>query len=264
MEWLTLFSIALITTTIIMCLTWLWAVRINNYGIVDAVWSFSFLIQGLIFFSFTNGNQVRSLITLLILGLWSLRLGYFLTKRIYGHHPVEDTRYQNLRLDYGNNYKFRFFLFFMMQALSVSVLTLPFIFVFKNQNSQLGIVETIGVMIWAISLIGESISDAQMSHFKKISKMNPSLGRTCNIGLWKYSRHPNYFFESNIWWGFFLVMAGSGAYWGIYTALTILFLLLKVTGVPPSEEQALKSRGDEYRAYQRRTSVFIPWFTRRP
>ena len=196
MEWLTLFSIALTITIIIMGFTWLFAVKINNYGIVDAVWSFCFLLHGLIFFSFTNGNHVRSLITLLILGLWSLRLGYFLTRRIYGHHPIEDTRYQHLRTDYGSNYKFRFFLFFMLQAVSVSVLTLPFIFVFKNKDIQLGLVESLGVILWIISLIGESVSDSQLSHFKKISKENLNLIYFVSSCLWKADNDAETFFKT--------------------------------------------------------------------
>ncbi len=259
MSWLTLFSMTLIVTMIIMMATWFLSLKIDNYGIVDAVWSLSFILHGGLFFYFSDGNTVRSCLVFLMLGLWSMRLGFFLTKRIASHHPIEDARYQNLRTEYGINYKWRFFLFFMLQALSVSILTLPFIFVFKNSSSEISIVEKIGILVWIISLVGESLADHQMNQFKKLSKINPQIGRTCNIGLWRYSRHPNYFFESNIWWGFFLIMAGSGAFWGIYTAFIILFLLLKVTGVPPSEEQALKSRGDEYRAYQRQTSVFIPW-----
>lgn len=103
-------------------------------------------------------------------------------------------------------------------------------------------------------------ADQQMSAFKKLSKTHPEMGRTCNVGLWKYSRHPNYFLKVIFGGHFFIFMIGSGIYWGVYTALIILFLLIKVTGVPPSEEQSLKTRGDEYRAYQKRTSMFIPWF----
>lgn len=260
MEWLALFSIALAVTIVVMFVAWLWAIKVNNFALVDAVWAFCFSLHALIFFIFSDGLITRKILLLVMIALWSLRLGYFLTRRIYGHHPDEDTRYQHLRSEYKDKFKVRFLIFYFYQAISVSVLTVPFIFVFKNTSESINAFEIAGAIYWLIAVFGEAIADHQMSDFKKRSKLHPEMGRTCNIGLWKYSRHPNYFFESNIWWAFFIFMIGSQVYWGIYPALVILFLLLKVTGVPPSEEQSLKSRGDEYRAYQKKTSVFIPWF----
>ncbi len=260
MEWLTLFGVGLVITLVIMFISWLWAVKVENFGLVDAVWSLSFLIHGITFYIFSDGYGPRKNIILAMLGLWSLRLGYFLAKRIYGHHPDEDTRYIHLRSEYKENYKFRFLLFYFYQAVSVSFLTLPFIFIFQNQTASINGFEIAGLLYWIFALTGESIADHQMSEFKRQAKVNPEMGRTCNIGLWKYSRHPNYFFESNIWWAFFIFMIGSGVYWGVYSAVIILVLLVKVTGVPPSEEQSLKTRGEEYKTYQRKTSMFIPWF----
>lgn len=260
MESLTMFSVALGVTVLIMFISWLWAVKVDNFGLVDAVWAFCFFIQGIIFTIMSDGSPARKTLLLIMIALWSSRLGFFLTRRIYSHHPTEDTRYKHLRSEYGENYKFRFLMFYFMQALSVSILTLPFIFVFKNSAAEINYFEIFGAIFWLFAVCGEALADHQMNTFRVLSKKNPSVGRTCNIGLWKYSRHPNYFFESNIWWGFFIFMMGSGVYWGVYSALIILFLLLKVTGVPPSEEQALKNRGEEYREYQRKTSMFIPWF----
>lgn len=260
MEWLSLFGITLGITLLVMLLSWAWAVKVNNFGIVDAVWAFCFLLHALIFAFLSEGFLERKILLTLMLGLWSFRLGYYLTKRIYSHHPDEDTRYKHLRAEYGDKFKMRFMVFYFYQAISVSVLTLPFIFVFKNATPEINSFEIIAFVYWLVSVCGESLADHQLNTFKHLSKNNPQMGRTCNIGLWKYSRHPNYFFESNIWWGFFIFMMGSQIYWGVYCALIILFLLLKVTGVPPSEAQALKSRGDEYVQYQRKTSAFIPWF----
>ena len=260
MEWLTLFGVALVITMIIMYISWVWAVKVNNFSLVDAVWAFCFLVQGIVFYVFSEGYETRKNLLLAMIGLWSLRLGYFLTRRISSHHPEEDTRYKYLRSEYKENYKIRFLLCYFYQAVSVSVLTLPFIFVFQNKSEAISPFEIAGALYWLVAVFGEAIADHQMSEFKKLSKIHPEMGKTCNIGLWKYSRHPNYFFESNIWWGFFIFMIGSGIYWGVYSAVIILVLLLKVTGVPPSEEQSLKTRGEEYRAYQRKTSVFIPWF----
>jgi steroid 5-alpha reductase family enzyme len=256
-----IFFLTLGFTLIAMYRIWIWAVKIENFGIVDAAWSAGFLVHVALFCYFADGALARKIIFFLMIGLWSFRLAYYLSTRIYKHHPEEDTRYAQLRKDYGDNYKTRFLYFFMFQAVSISILTLPFIFVFKNTNDSLGLIEYVGLAAFAISLFGETIADFQLNSFK----LNPAnKGKVCNVGLWKYSRHPNYFFEACIWFSFFIFMLGtSGLIWSIYSPLIILFLLLKVTGVPPSEAQSLKSRGEAYKEYQQKTSVFIPWFTKK-
>lgn len=253
--------LTLLITVFVMLITWFYAVKIENFGIVDAVWSFCFLMHASLFFVLSEGLGQRKLIFLMMIGFWSFRLGFFLTKRIASHHPDEDTRYIKLRNDYGADYKKRFLLFFFYQAISVSFLTLPFVFVFQNTSAEISILEWLGLAVWAFSLLGESIADAQMNSFRA----NPAnKGKVCNVGLWNYSRHPNYFFESCIWWGYFIFMlATPGLIWSIYTPLVMLLLLVKVTGVPPSEAQSLKSRGDAYRKYQEKTSMFIPWFPKK-
>lgn len=255
-----IFLIALVITVVILFLTWAYAVKIKNFGIVDAVWAFCFVIHAAIFDLFTEGYTNRKILFLSMLVIWSCRLGFYLAKRIASHHPKEDTRYVNLRADYKENFKLRFLLFYFYQAVSVSFLTLPFIFVFQNAATEISNLEWVGVVLWSIAVLGEAIADYQMKAFRS----NPSnKGKVCDVGLWKYSRHPNYFFESLIWWSYFIFMlATPGLIWSIYAPLTMLFLLTKVTGVPPSEAQALKSRGEAYRRYQEKTSVFIPWFTK--
>ena len=252
-----IFLIALVITLLILFLTWVYAVKIKNFGIVDAVWAFCFVVHAALFDLFTEGYSQRKLLFLAMLTLWSCRLGFYLAKRIASHHPNEDTRYINLRAEYKENFKLRFLLFYFYQAVSVSFLTLPFIFVFQNSSPEISNLEGLGVGVWLIAFIGEAIADYQMNTFRS----NPAnKGKVCDVGLWKYSRHPNYFFESLIWWGYFIFMlATPGLVWSIYVPLTMLFLLVKVTGVPPSEAQALKSRGEAYRRYQEKTSVFIPW-----
>ncbi len=261
MDTMTILLATLMLTVFMMGLTWWWAVKIENFGIIDAIWSFAFLIHAGIFYLFSDSDPTRKMVFFLMIGLWSFRLGYFLSRRIASHHPHEDTRYIKLRQEYGVDYKKRFFIFFMYQAISVSILTLPFIFVFKNTNTGLSPFEIAGFIVWLLAVIGESVADHQMNIFKADPK---NKGQVCNIGLWNYSRHPNYFFESCIWWGFFIFMLGtSGLVWSIYAPLVILGLLLYVTGVPPSEVQSIKSRGDLYRKYQKTTSVFIPWFPKK-
>ena len=254
---LEIFLISLSFTFLLVYQVWIYAVKIENFSIIDAAWSSGFFIQALLFLSLAQGYLPRKLLFFAIITAWSLRLAYFLTMRIYRHHPKEDTRYLQLREQYGADYRKRFLGFFMLQAVSISVLTFPFIFVFNNSSDSIGLPEIAGLVCFLISIVGEALADHQMARFKS----NPqNQGKVCDVGLWKYSRHPNYFFESCIWFSFFIFMLGTpGLVWAIYVLLIILFLLLKVTGVPPSEAQSLKSRGEAYRNYQKKTSVFVPW-----
>jgi len=138
-------------------------------------------------------------------------------------------------------------------------LSLPFLFISFNVSPHLKSTEWFGVALWLLALCGEAFADRQL----KVFKADPSnKGLVCDRGLWRYSRHPNYFCEWLIWCSYAL-MATSSAKLGFFAwicPVIILFLLLKVTGIPPTEAQALRSRGDAYRRYQARTRAFFPWF----
>lgn len=254
-----LWSLALMF--VVMSATWWLARRWNNYSIVDGAWAGSFFVVAVFFTLTQSGWELRKAIMLTVVGLWSLRLAYFLTKRIYSHHPAEDSRYKQLRSEYGSHVTARFFVFFQYQAMSVVLLMVPLLEAFRAPRAELNPFEILGWVISLLALLGETVADAQAQKFKT-DPMNHH--KTCQVGLWRYSRHPNYFFESCVWWGFYLTALGAAqAYYTIYAPLAILFLLLKVTGVPPSEAAALKKRGEEYRRYQRTTSMFFPWFPKK-
>ena len=248
-------------STSVMLFTWLFARAKNNYSVVDAVWAYLFFALVGVYSFFGKGLELRKELILFCVGIWSLRLGTFLTIRIYSHHPKEDSRYLELRRHYGEHLERGFFLFFLYQAWSVMLLTIPFLFISQNDLSHLKPVEIVGITLFVFSFFGEAVSDHQMKRFKLDPK---NAGKNCEVGFWRYSRHPNYFFESCIWWGYYLFALGSplGVY-TIYCPILMLFLLLKVTGVPIAEKQSLKSRGEVYRDYQRRTSVFFPWFPKK-
>lgn len=258
MTFASVFFITLLLTVLLMYWVWVWAVKIENFSIVDAVWAAGFTVQtGLYFYFSSSGYWLRQSLLFFMVAAWSIRLSYYLIKRISRHHPHEDTRYVRLRQEYGQAYRIRFLRFFLLQAVSISLLTLPFVPTFFNPSTELAWFDWIAVALFVLFLIGESLADAQMNTFKSYAQ---NKGQVCNVGLWKYSRHPNYFFEFCIWCSFYIFNLGSHVVWGAYAPLVILFLLLKVTGVPPSEAQSLKSRGDLYRDYQKKTSVFIPWW----
>ncbi len=250
------FILTFLFTALLFYWVWIYAVKIENFSIVDVAWSAGFFVQALLFLSFSNGYQLRKIILFLMISAWSLRLAYFLFGRIRSHLPNEDSRYIRLRKDYGAAYKSRFLRFFMIQAFSISIFTLPLVMVFDNGAEAISPLEWAGLVFFIFSLTGEALADRQMSQFKASPK---NKGRVCDTGLWRYSRHPNYFFESCIWFSYFVFMLGTpGLFWGVYAPLGMLFLLLKVTGVPPSEAQSLESRGELYREYQKRTSIFVP------
>jgi steroid 5-alpha reductase family enzyme len=174
------------------------------------------------------------------------------------HHPVEDGRYVQLRQDWAGNFASKMFGFFQLQAASVVLLGVAFFVVCLNPTPQIHPLEIGGVVLWLLALTGESLADAQLAAFKRDPT---SKGRVCDVGLWHYSRHPNYFFEWLIWVAYFLFALGSPYGWvAVIGPASMLYLLLRVTGIPLTEQQSLRSKGDAYRRYQQTTSAFIPWF----
>jgi steroid 5-alpha reductase family enzyme len=156
---------------------------------------------------------------------------------------------------------FRFLFLFEFQAVLVVVLSLPFLLACVNPAAPLARIEKIGAGIWLLAMIGEAVADEQLDRFKK----NPAnSGKTLRAGLWKYSRHPNYFFDWLVWVGYAVFALGSPWGWlGLISPALVLYFLLSVTGIPATEAQALRTRGNEYRDYQRTTSIFVPWFPKK-
>jgi steroid 5-alpha reductase family enzyme len=162
-----------------------------------------------------------------------------------------------LRREWGGNLPLKFLVFFQAQALLAMVLSAPFLLAALNPEARLSGFEYAGAALWAVAFVGELTADWQLARFKSDPA---SRGRTCRVGLWRYSRHPNYFFEWLIWVGFATFAMGSPYGWaGLVSPLLMLFFLFRVTGIPATEAQALRSRGEDYRRYQRTTSAFVPW-----
>jgi len=254
-----LLLIALIVAAVAFALVWLVSVRINNYGFLDAIWSLSVAILAPIYALLGAGDPARRVVFTVVGVAWSLRLGLYILIRVWRHHPQEDKRYRTLREKWPG--PGRFFLFFELQAVIAVVFSLPFLLAALNPRPTLGAFEIIGLALAAAATIGEATADWQAQRFKK----NPAnASKVVNVGLWHYSRHPNYFFESVVWWGFFIAALGSPYGWvTVVCPLLMLYLLLQVTGIPLTEKHSLESRGPAYREYQRTTSRFIPWFPKR-
>lgn len=233
--------------------------RLDNYGVVDIVWSYAFgPVAALYAFLSAEGWLPRRVLIAAIALLWSARLGTYLYRRVMSHHPEEDGRYREMRTRWSANFPAEMFKFYQFQALSVVILAAPFLLAVGRPEARFTVLDWLALALFVVAQTGEALADAQLASFKK----NPSnRGRVCEAGLWAFSRHPNYFFVSLTWLGFALFALPAAWGWlGLVAPASILYLLLFVTGVPMTEEQALRTKGDAYRDYQRRVSAFVPWF----
>ncbi|HVW16071.1 MAG TPA: DUF1295 domain-containing protein [Mucilaginibacter sp.] len=257
--WLALYS--LVACCFIMLLVWFWAHRIKNAGVVDIFWSYNFPVIAIILLVLAPGFEARKILICGMVIIAGSRLGTHILTRTLSHIHEEEGRYQQLRKEWGPNPDRVFFWFFQAQALSNVILALPFFLICVNTSATLSPLEYAGVALWLISVSGEAIADGQLRSFKK----DPAnKGKVCRNGLWNYSRHPNYFFQWTMWMSYFVfALASPYGYLAIISPAIILYLLLKVTGIPITEEQSIRSRGDTFREYQKTTSAFIPWFKKK-
>jgi steroid 5-alpha reductase family enzyme len=237
-------------------LVWFISYRVDNYGFLDVVWSLSVAVLAPLYAVLGNGLPARRIAFALVGAAWSLRLGVYILIRVCRHHPDEDKRYRTLRQKWPG--PARFFLFFELQAVIALIFSLPFLLAALNTRPTWGVLERVGLAVAACATIGEWISDRQAQRFKANAA---NYAKVVDVGLWRYSRHPNYFFESMVWWGFFIAALYFDYGWiTVICPLLMLYILLQVTGIPLTEKHSLESRGEAYRAYQRTTSRFIPWF----
>ena len=252
---LTLLLVGVVAVVTVMLALWLLGLARHNFSYVDIGWSANFALLAIIYGALGNGDPLRRLLICGMFAVWSTRLALHLATRIIGE--PEEGRYVQLRKEWGvkGNVNLKFLGFFQFQALLNVILGLPMLFAVMNPQPQLHALEIIGSVVWLIAVIGESIADAQLKRFKR----NNNKGKVCDVGLWSWSRHPNYFFEWTIWIGYALFALASPYGW-LCLALPLLMLhfLINVTGVKATEEQSLRSKGDAYRRYQHRVSVFIP------
>jgi len=246
---------------LIMFVMWLISLRIRNAGIVDVGWAIGLVLLALWYACDGSGFSARRWVLAGMVGFWGLRLAIHLLQRI--SREPEDGRYQQIRRDWhGKNVNLRFLFFFEAQALLDIVLSLPMLISALNPNQQITVLEYLGIFLWLGAVIGESVADAQLAAFKRNAE---NRGKVCRNGLWNYSRHPNYFFEWLVWVAWALYALASPWGWLAFVCPGLMFFFLfRVTGIPATEAQALRSRGEEYARYQQTTSAFVPWFKKSP
>lgn len=246
-----------ILAAVVMALLWVWQQRLGNAGVVDVGWTALVATLAILDARLGAGWEYRRAAAGFMIGSWGLRLAVYLLYDRVLNRP-EDGRYVEMRRAWGASAPRRFFQFFQIQALAAVAFSLPALFAAMNGDQRFSLVELIGAGLWIVAFAGESTADRQLLRFKSNAA---NRGRTCRAGLWKFSRHPNYFFEWLIWLAFALFASASPWGWIAFACpAAMLYFLFKVTGIPLNEAQALRSRGAEYREYQRATSVFVPWF----
>ena len=248
---------ALILMLLFMAALWIYQQTIKEADIVDVGWTIGLGLVGVLYSISLPGYSLRQSLIILVLAFWSLRLSTFLIRnRVV--KKGEDSRYSVLRRKWGNKAGFYFFLYFQAQALLIIILSSSFYIAVSNPTPEFQIWDSVALSLFLISICGETVADKQLAAFRKIPD---NKGRTYRHGLWRFSRHPNYFFEWLHWWTYFFFSIGSDyLIFSLISPALILYLMLYVTGIPPAEAQAVKSRGDNYKEYQETTNAFFPWF----
>ncbi|MEZ5138634.1 MAG: DUF1295 domain-containing protein [Acidimicrobiales bacterium] len=240
---------------VVMVATWIVSVLVEDASIVDIVWGAGFVVVAATSLAVGDGWDARRQLLFVLVGIWGLRLAGYLAWRNLGHG--EDKRYQAMRRRWGD----RFWLVslvqvFLLQGVLMWIVSLPVqLASTADQPADFGSLAYLGVALWFVGLLFETLGDAQLARFKADPDNE---GQVMDQGLWRYTRHPNYFGDFCAWWGVFLVAAETGvARWGVVGPVVMSFLLLRVSGVTLLEKTIGKRRPG-YEAYARRTSAFFP------
>lgn len=254
-----------VALSVLMALAWVVQQRSGNSGWVDTIWTFSLGLVGAASALWPIAGEspnARQWLVAALVAIWSVRLGSHIAVRSAG--ITDDPRYAAFAEQWGANSPRKMFLFLQNQALGSIPLVFAIFVASRFPSADLRPQDYLGALILFGGIAGEALADKQLKDFRN----DPAYkGKVCDTGLWGWSRHPNYFFEWFGWLAYPVIALSTDYPWSLATLLAPLFMywiLRHVTGVPPLEDQMLKSRGDRYRAYQARTSVFFPLPPRHP
>ena len=238
-------------------LSWIFSVIRKDVSFVDSLWSLFFLLAGAIYAAQVEALSLRGVLTLALLAIWSLRLSAYITARNWGE--PEDYRYQTIRANNEPGFTFKsLYIVFGLQGLLAWLVAMPLLPAITS-TSPLGFLDLAAVLLWLTGFVFEAGGDSQLSRFRA----NPAnRGRVLDTGLWRYTRHPNYFGDFCIWWAFFLLAVAGGGWWTIASPVLMSLLLLKVSGVAMLEK-TISDRRPAYADYIRNTNAFFPGPPRR-
>lgn len=253
-DW-TLYLSGLAVTAVLVLTTWVVSTVKRDVSIVDSTWSLMFLAMAFTYTSpaWLNGElSARALLLLLLVSAWALRLSIYISWRNWGED--EDRRYQAMRRKHEPGFALKsLYLVFGLQGLLAWFISLPLLAA-ATGAPQLGLLDVIAVAVWLMGFGFETVADAQLAAFRARPQ---NRDRVMDSGLWRYSRHPNYFGECAIWWGFYLLAVAAGGWWSFPAPLLMTLLLLRVSGVTLLERD-IGDRRPAYREYVQHTNAFIP------
>ncbi|MFA6580563.1 MAG: DUF1295 domain-containing protein [Paludibacter sp.] len=238
---------------------WVVSVVLKNVSIVDMFWGFGFVMVNTFYFLNTPTTPAK-IILLVLVAIWGIRLSIYLAWRNIG--KPEDFRYQEFRKKYGekNYWWISFFQTFLLQGILMGIISLPLLGVnLYSTSPELNFIDYLALLVWTIGFVFEAGGDMQLALFKK---NNANKGKVLNAGFWHYTRHPNYFGDSAVWWAYGLLCLSTGSYWYISGSVIMTLLIIKVSGVALLEK-SLKDQKPQYIDYIKKTSSFIPWFPRK-
>lgn len=237
-----------------MAVVWAISMRVGNIGYVDVAWAGLMALAALLVGAFGEGAELPRGLVALFGSLWGTRLCLHLLTRVL--HEPEDGRYQSLRQRWQAS-KSKFFGFFQLQAIVVVLFALPFVAAASRHDNAFCWWTVAAIITWIVAVGGETLADRQLAVFRN----DPAnRGITCRTGLWSWSRHPNYFFEWLHWFTYVFLAVGSHLFLlSLVGPVVMLAFLYRVSGIPWTEAQSLRSRGDDYRRYQQEVSALFPW-----
>ena len=233
---------------------WLISLVKRDVSIVDSMWSLMFMLAAVVYYLTLSTTGPRATLILLMVILWALRLSIYITWRNWGE--TEDRRYQSIRANNEPNFSIKsLYIVFLLQGFLAWVISLPLLAAVYS-TAAISILDYLGIALWVVGMIFEAGGDYQLQRFKADPD---SRGKVMNSGLWRYTRHPNYFGNACIWWGFGLIALAGGGWWALISSIIMTLLLLKVSGVTLLE-QDIGDRRPGYADYIKQTNAFFPWF----
>ncbi len=249
---MTVYFVALGAILLVGALAWVVSVLIRDVSFVDSLWSLFFLLAAVMFALDAGELSLRAQIVLACVLLWSLRLSLHITVRNWGE--PEDHRYQKIRENNEPGFVVKsLYIVFGLQGLLAWIIVIPLLPAIRSA-ATLNAVDIAALLLFAVGFLFEAVGDWQLSRFKARER---SEGQVLDTGLWRYTRHPNYFGEFCIWWAFWLFAAAAGAWWTVYAPVLMSFLLLRVSGVAMLEKD-IGERRPAYAEYIRSTNAFFP------
>jgi steroid 5-alpha reductase family enzyme len=260
MEYLQFYGIGALAILGMMLALWLLSLTLKNSSIVDIFWGAGFVISNWIYFALTpDGSMVRKWLILVLATIWGLRLTLYILWRNWG--KGEDFRYQKWRQEAGGNWWwYSFFKVFLLQGVLMWIISAPLLAA-QISAAPDGLVwlDYLAILVWGVGFFFESVGDWQLARFKA----DPAnKGKLLNRGVWRYTRHPNYFGDATQWWAFYLVALAGGGWWTIFSPIIMTFFLRAVSGVTMLEK-TLKNTKPGYEEYIATTNAFIPWIPRK-